>query len=398
VWIAESLARQGFDVTVLTGIPNYPSGEVHDGYSPWRRVRERTAGFACLRVPLYPSHDRSAVRRISNYISFAASSSVWGIGLLRSVDAALVYSSPATAATSPMLSGTPFVLFIEDLWPDSVLATDLLNSGAVRTLAEVSLRWFTTQSYRRAHHVAVTSPGMRAALLQRGVPADKVSVVYNWVDETVMRRTAPDQDLRPRLRLTNEFLVMYAGNHGALQALDVVMRAMYELRHLHDVRLVMIGDGIEKSKLQSLARSLDLRSVAFLDRVQPNELPALMAAADLQLVCLADRDLFRMTIPSKVQSAMACGRPILSSVPGDVRDLIEAAGAGLTCRPGDPRALADAIRLAASMPRDRLSAMGQAGYLYYMATMSEAIGGRALADRLVRAAKSGTQGPVPGSV
>jgi glycosyltransferase involved in cell wall biosynthesis len=281
------------------------------------------------------------------------------------------------------------VLLVEDLWPDSVLATDLLEGGMSRRLAEISLRSFTLRSYRRARYVAVTSPGMRAALVERGVNPQKVSVIYNWVDENVMRPTAPDPELRPRLGLTNEFLVMYAGNHGPAQALDVVIRAMYELRELQHVSLVMIGDGIDKPKLRTLARSLSLRSVAFLDRVAPTQLPAAMAAADLQLVSLADRALFRITIPSKVQGAMACGQPVLSSVAGDVRQLIEAAGAGLTCAPNDPHELAETIRRAASMPSGRLSAMGEAGYRYYSSTLSEAIGGRALADLLTLAVRGG---------
>src|ERR1022692_711072 len=124
VWIAQALAREGLNVRVLTGVPNFPDGKVQSGFSPWRITREARDGFAILRSPLYPSHDGSAIGRIANYVSYAATSSLVGARLLRSSDVALVYSSPATAATAAMLaratSRTPYVLFVQDMWPDSV--------------------------------------------------------------------------------------------------------------------------------------------------------------------------------------------------------------------------------------------------------------------------------------
>jgi glycosyltransferase involved in cell wall biosynthesis len=391
LWIAQSLRRQGMQIDVVTGIPNYPTGEVLDGYSAWRRVSETLDGFRVLRAPLYPSHDRSVVRRVANYASYAASSAAVGSSLLRAADVSLVYSSPATTATASMLARarwhTPYILMIMDLWPDSVFATGFLTSGLGRRLAEMSLTWFTEQAYRRASHIAVTSPGMLDLLTDRGVPAEKISVVYNWVDEKVMRPAEPDPELRARLGLTDQFVLMYAGNHGAAQALDVAIRAMSEVRDLPDVHLVLVGDGIDKPALRSLVEELQLCSVHFLDPVDSQGMPALMAAADLQLVSLADQSLFRVTLPSKVQSILAYGQPILSCAPGDAARIVNDAGAGLTSPPGDPIQLAGNIRRAYGMPRDRLREMGRAGHDYYRSTLSETINAGLLASLIRDAAQ-----------
>jgi glycosyltransferase involved in cell wall biosynthesis len=392
LWIAEALRRQGLSLSVLTGVPNFPTGKVQDGYSAWRRSSETINGFTVQRVPLYPSHDRSALRRAMNFVSFAASSSRIGAPTLRSADVALIYSSPATAASAAMLanirSATPYVLLVQDMWPDSVFAAGFLPSGRARHVAEKALTWFTELSYRRSSHVAVISPGMRDLLIERGIPPEKVSVVYNWVDEKIMHPADPDPQFRARLGFTNEFVLMYAGNHGTAQALEVAIRAMVEVRDLPDVHLALVGNGVNKQALRSLAESFKLQSVHFLDPVASDRMPSLMAAADIQLVSLADQSLFRITLPSKVQGIMACGQPILACAPGDAARIIRGSKAGLTSPPGDPSALARVIREAYDMSNEQLREMGRAGLLYYRTTLSESINARALADLLREAART----------
>jgi glycosyltransferase involved in cell wall biosynthesis len=391
VWIAEALGRQGLTISVLTGIPNFPTGKVQDGFSAARSRREVRDGLLVQHVPLYPSHDQSAVGRAANYGSFAISSAILGAPLLGSADVVLVYSSPATAATAAIVanirSGKPYVLLVQDLWPDSVFATGFLT-GKARRVAEWSLTWFTEQAYRRASHVAVISPGMRDLLIHRGVPPEKVSVVYNWVDEKIMHPSEPDPGLRDRLGFSDEFILMYGGNHGPAQSLDIPIRAMDELRDLHGLQLILVGDGIEKAALRSLVQTLDLRSVHFLDPVAYEEMPSLMAAADMQLVSLANTDLFQITLPSKVQSIMACGQPLLACTPGEASRIVQEARAGLTAHPGDPRSLARVIREAYHLSKEQLNAMGNAGLHYYRATLSEGINARALAELLAEASKT----------
>jgi glycosyltransferase involved in cell wall biosynthesis len=399
LWIAESLRRQGLQVGVVTGVPTVPTAETRAGRSRWRSVRQTQDGFPVLRAPLYRSHDRSAIGRTANYVTYALSSAIVGAPILSSADVSLVYCSPATAATAAMVARlrfrTPYVLLVTDLWPDSVFATGFLTEGPGHRLAEAGLTSFTRTAYHWASRIAAISPGMRDLLIDRGVPASKVSVVYTWANEAVLHHMPPDQRVRGRLGIDGDFVLMYAGNHGPAQALDVPIRAMAKLRDLPDIHLVLIGDGIDKPALRALAQQLDLRSVHFVDSIDQEAMPAVMASADMQLVSLADHDLFRVTLPSKVQSILACRQPILACAPGDAAQLVEDAGAGLTCPPGDPDAFAQAVRRAHDLPKGRLRDMGRAGFDYYRSTLSEAVNGRALAD-LLRVAAEDRRNPSHG--
>ncbi|MEU4477453.1 glycosyltransferase family 4 protein [Micromonospora sp. NPDC023966] len=392
--IARALRGYGFAVDVLTGVPNYPTGTVHPGYRAHRRTVEDRDGLHVLRSPLYPSHDRSAVRRAANYLSWAASSTLFGRRLLRSADVSLVYGSPITAASAAMAArlrwGTPYVLMVMDLWPDSVFATGFLADGPGRRLAQNALGRFTDRVYRWADHVTVPSPGLRETVLARGVPAEKVSVVYNWADEKVMQPTEPDREFRARLGLgPRDFVVMYAGNVGAAQRLDVAVEAMEHLRDLPDVHLVLVGDGVEREALRQRATARRLATVHSVDPIEPHLISATMAAADLQLVSLADEPLFRITLPGKVQAILASGRPALVCAPGDAARIVTGAGAGFAAPPGDPVGLAEVIRQARATPAHLLRAMGDAGRRHYLGHMSEAINAQVLADLLTDAARRG---------
>ncbi|WP_197087805.1 glycosyltransferase family 4 protein [Micromonospora sp. HK10] len=390
--ITRSLRARGLDVEVLTGIPNYPAGRVYDRYSAARRTVEVSDGLRVVRTPLYPSHDRRALGRAANYLSWAGSSAVLGASVLRAADVSLVYASPITAAvpaiTARLRRRTPYVLMVMDLWPDSVFATGFLTKGAPRRVAEAALTSFTERAYRWADHITVPSPGLRETIIRRGVRPDKVSVVYNWTDEKVMQPADPDLRFRARLGLAPEdFVLMYAGNQGPAQRLDAVIDAMARLVDLPDVHLVLIGDGLEKRDLRAQADQLGLRSVHFLDAVEPESLPAIMATADLHLVSLADEPLFHITLPSKVQALLACGLPLLVCAPGDAARIVTDAGAGFAAPPEDPVGLSEAIRRARATPRVRLRAMGRCGRAHYRTHMSEDVNAQVLTDVLTAAAR-----------
>ncbi|MDM4718317.1 glycosyltransferase family 4 protein [Micromonospora sp. WMMA1363] len=224
--------------------------------------------------------------------------------------------------------------------------------------------------------------------MARGVPAEKVSVVYNWADEKMMQPTEPDPVFRARLGLSrDDFVVMYAGNLGVAQRLDVAVEAMEHLRDLPDVHLVLVGDGVQRPLLRERALTRRLPTVHFVDQIGPDRIAAAMAAADLQLVCLADEPLFHITLPGKVQAILACGRPALVCAPGDAARIVTSAGAGLAAPPGDPAGLAAVVRRARATPADGLRTMGDAGRHHYLLHMSEAINAQVLADLLARAGR-----------
>ncbi|WP_322920493.1 glycosyltransferase family 4 protein [Nocardioides renjunii] len=389
--IATALAEAGCDVTVLTGVPNYPTGAVAAGYSARRSSREVLDGLPVRRTPLYPSHDRSAVRRLANYASWALSSAVLGQALLRTSSVALVYSSPATAALPAMVArrlwGTPYVLLVQDVWPDSVFASGFLTGVAGR-LARRVLNVFVDLTYRGAHHVAVTSPGMVDLLAARGVPRDKLSVVHNWVQEGPTADVPPETVRRVRASWgvgEDDFVLMYAGNHGRAQALEPVVEAFAEMTAEDDCHLVLVGDGVTRPGL--VERYGAHRRIRFVDPVPQAEVAALVQASDAQLVSLADEALFAVTMPSKVQSILAAGLPLVVSARGDSAEVVTSARAGLAVAPGDRPGLRDAVRRLAATDRDERRTMGRRGREWYDAHMSRRVGSESLRQLLARAAE-----------
>lgn len=386
--IVAALRDQGLDVEVLTGIPNYPSGDVVEGYSARRSMREIRDGVVVHRTPLYPSHDTSAARRMLNYVSWAMSSAALGQRILRKTDVALVYSSPATAAlpamVSKMLWGKPYVLLIQDVWPDSIFASGFMAGGLSR-IAEWLINVFVRRAYAMASHITVISPGMIELLSSRGVPADKLSLVYNWLPEAELVATeTASKDLRQRFGIPSEERVfMYAGNHGKAQALEPLVDAFVgaQTRPSH---LVLIGSGVSKAGLVSKTAGAD--RVHFMDPVSRAEAAQLTASADFHVVSLADDALFAVTMPSKVQSGLAAGRPMLVVSNGDSAELVSGAGAGLSAKPGSPGAIAQAVvRLADLGPAERAE-MGRQGTSLYDRLMSRRVGAARLAALLRKVA------------
>ncbi len=394
-WVPEELARLGWDVRVLTGQPNYPSGVVFDGYDAGRASRELVGGLPVRRTPLYPSHDDSAARRMLNVGSWALSSTWYGARDVAEAGLAVVYSSPVTANLAPMCArlrwGTPYVTMVQDLWPDSVFASGFLQSGPLYRVADAVLGWFARLSYRMSAHVTVLSPSMRQTLIDRGVPADKVSLVYNWVDEELFAPgAAPDPGLRRELGVADDdFLVMYAGAMGQAQGLTVLLDGVARARR--PVHLAMLGDGIDRANLERHAAALGVADrVHFVGRRPMAQMPGLLAAADLQAVCLRDTPLFRINMPSKVPSLLCAAHPVLVVAAGDPADVVVGAGAGWAADPADPDAVARALDEAASCGADRLRAMGERGRHAYETQMSAAIGGARLTE-ILRAARRTTR-------
>ncbi|PZS25948.1 MAG: glycosyltransferase WbuB [Pseudonocardiales bacterium] len=372
--IARSLHDRGHEIDVLTGIPNFPSGNVHSNYHIRPYQRETLQGITVHRAPLYPSHDPRALKRVANYLSFATSASAVGLRALRDVDALLVYSTPATVALPAMVMravrGIPYVLFVPDLWPQTVTATDLVRPATSAHLERV-LHHFCDAVYSRASSIVVTSPGMVDLIVARGVDPEKISVVTNWVDEGAFFPSPPDADFAKNLDSDREFTVMYAGNFGAAQGLEVVMEAAALLRDRRDVGFVMVGSGVAERGLRDMVTKLRLDNVRFVGPQPMSEMAGVLSHGDIQLVSLRDAPLFRTTMPSKVQATMAAGRPIIGVVSGDAADVIVESGTGVAVPPGDSGALADAIRAACALTTSELNARGANGRDYYLKNMSQ---------------------------
>jgi colanic acid biosynthesis glycosyl transferase WcaI len=387
-WIVEALGEAGADCRVVTGVPNYPTGQVLPGYQAWRRSEEVIADVPVLRTPLYPNHGDGALKRFANYGSWALSSAMLGRRDLKRADVVLVYSSPATAAAAAMvtrrLDGTPYVLLIQDLWPDSVTQSGMLPARW-QAVTERALNVFVDASYRHAAAIVVISAGMKRLLVERGVDESKVSVVHNWVSEqTTVPGSSAEESMRERLGIPSQaFVLMYAGNHGAAQGLGPVLDAFRDTEE--NRHLVLVGGGIEKPRLQ--ARAQGLPNVHFLERQPSSLVRAWMQEADAQLVSLVRQPLFAVTVPSKLQMALAEGCPVLAVAEGDVVDIVEAADAGVSALPGDNGSIKTAIdTMIAASPQQR-GRWGANARSYYESTMAPEVGASRMMQVLRGAAR-----------
>lgn len=389
VSIARGLRDLGHDVDVLTGFPNYPTGVLMDGYRlrPYQR-EELEPGITVHRAPLHPSHSSSAIARMGNYLSFSLGASAVARLRMPTPDIWLVYSSPATAVIPALRAmpshRRPIFLLIQDLWPDSVTGSGFV-SGRVGSAIDSSLTRFCRGTYRAASGIGVISPGMRGVLVERGVPDTKVHDTPNWIEDSHLRPHDHDKaGLRAALGLPAGRLWMYAGNLGELQGLEVLVEAFAARPDAH---LVLIGDGVARERLEQA--SVALPNVRVLPPVPLEEIGELIAASDVQVVSLQDTPLLRVTMPSKVQSALAARRPVLMHAAGDAAVLVSESGCGWTARPGDATALGAAIDAGLRATEGELADLGERARAVYESRFSTAVGPRRLSDALEAARESG---------
>jgi lipopolysaccharide/colanic/teichoic acid biosynthesis glycosyltransferase len=372
IYFAKLLRAHGHDIRVVTGFPNYPGGTLYPGYRLKLLRHDIMDDIAVDRVPLYPSHSRSAFGRIINYVSFAVSLTIYGI-FARKPDVLYAYHPPLTVGLAASIIAAvrriPFVYDIQDLWPDTIAVTGMVSNRAALKMVGAVCRWV----YARADRIIVQSPGFKRILIERGIPAARIEVIYNWANE-LEARSQGDGDLAA-FALAGRFNVVYAGSMGPAQGLDAVLRATKLIEESEPrVQVILVGGGIEVERLRALAAELRATSVRIMPPMPRSEIGNLLAAADLLLVHLKDEPLFRITIPSKTQFYLAMGKPILMCIRGDAAELIERAGAGVVVEPQDARALAGAVLDLARRPRHELAAMGARGRGFYQSELSAAVG------------------------
>jgi glycosyltransferase involved in cell wall biosynthesis len=378
--------RGGYEIKVLTAVPWYPLGRVYPGYRQKLWQWEEMDGIKILRVPIFPSHDQSALRRILTYLSFMCFASLIGVWKIGKADVVYYFDNlPTTGAVAWLISrlrGAKMVQHIADMWPDTVVECGMVR-GPLRGLVERVVGGWCRFLYRRHARITVLSPGFKRMLLQRGVPEEKIDVIYNWADEGKFYPETPDPELRRELELEGRFNIIYAGNIGPLQGLETAVRAAALVRDIHQIQLVIIGTGPKETEIRRLAAELGADNVRFIGRRPVEEMNRINALADALLVHLVDIPFMYATIPSKTQVSLASARPILMGQKGDAADLVCDAGAGLVVAPEDPEAMAQAMRRLAALPLGERQAMGARGRAYYEQHLSLQVGGRIM-DELFR--------------
>ena len=375
---ARELVRQGFEVEVVTGFPNYPGGKLYPGFRMRALSKEFIDGVQVTRVPLYPSHGKSAVGRLLNYVSFAASALLYGILGAKRSDVLYAYHPPLTVGIAAVLIGLvrrlPIVYDIQDMWPDTLRATGMFsNEIALRVVTRIC-DWV----YRQVDRIVVLSPGFKRLLVERKVPESKIEVIYNWCAEDALAAPggAPPLGLADKSR----FHILFAGNMGKAQALDAVLETARILQaKAPNLAFVFLGGGVEVDHLKEISEGAGLSNVTFLPSVPMSEVGRYLSAADVLLVHLKQDPLFRITIPSKTQAYMAVGKPILMAVDGDAADLVMQSAGGRIARSEDPESIADAALALAQTSEEERSAMAERNKRFYREKLSLVVGVRRFA-------------------
>lgn len=363
--LARSLRQRGVEETVLTGKPNYPEGSIFPGYRASGCSEERYNDVRVLRVPLFPRGKKSAFRLALNYISFIASGSVFGPWLLRRSrpDVIFVYcTSPLLQVLPALLIGwikrTPVVLWVQDLWPQSLEATGYVRNGWILS----AVGWGVRFIYRHADLILISSRPF-ADSIRRYAPDSRIVYYPNSVDASFCN---PEAGLKPELPvLDGGFSVVFAGNVGSAQAVKVIVEAAVLLRAHQEIRLVILGSGSELAWMQQQILERQLGNLHLAGRFPVEAMPWLLAKASALLVTLADRPIFAATVPNKIQAYMAVGRPIIASLNGEGARLVQEADAGLTVSAEDGKGLANAILKLHSMSQKERDNLGANGRRYY---------------------------------
>lgn len=361
--LVQSLVSKGLDVEVVTGKPNYPAGIVFDGYSASGCSQEKYRGICIHRVPLVP-RGKGAARLVLNYISFIVSGLIFSPWILRGkqFDVIFVYApSPILQAIPAFYLGRlkkcPTLLWVQDLWPESLSATGHVKHPLLIKTVELVVRWI----YQKVDLLLVQS---RAFIPKVRALAGSTPIIYYpnaFIDEGSGEAFQPIAC--PGLEC--DFPVVFTGNIGSAQAVEVVLEAATLLRNVEGVRFVMVGDGSQRDWLMQQAADRGLNNIVFPGRYPVEAMPALMAKAGALLVTLADTEIFRLTIPSKIQAYLAAGRPIIACLNGAGADIVAEAGAGVAVPAEDALALAEAVKALHKMPESELHEMGALGRSYY---------------------------------
>jgi glycosyltransferase involved in cell wall biosynthesis len=365
--LVRSLVARGHNVEVLTGKPNYPEGTIFPGYRAWGCQQEQWSGATVHRLPLVARETKSAIKLSLNYLSFVLSGLLFAPWLLRrrQYDAVFVYAtSPILQALPALLLGrikkAPVAIWVQDLWPASLSATGYVRSSAVLKGVESVVSFI----YNNAELLLVQSRAFvgPVAALARG----KAIIYYpNSVDAAFADVLSPDDVLPDVPALDEGFAVVFAGNVGAGQAVEVIVNAADLLKDVPEIRFVVFGQGSRWGWMREQVLSRGLTNLHLPGRFPVNTMPGLMQKAGALLVTLADEPIFALTVPNKVQAYLAAGRPILACLNGEGARLVEESQAGLSVPAQNAKALAAAVVQLFRMTSEERAALGTNGQRYF---------------------------------
>ncbi|OGT31549.1 MAG: glycosyltransferase WbuB [Gammaproteobacteria bacterium RBG_16_51_14] len=365
--LATGMKDRGHEITVLTGKPNYPSGRFYGGYGFFSKRREMHEGMKVIRAPLLPRGRAGGFRLALNYFSFAFAAALSAAFSCRDkYDVIFVYApSPITVALPAIvlkwICGVPIMLWVQDLWPESVSATGGIRSAWILRLIERMVKFI----YRGTDRILVQSEAFRPLIERLGVSLERITYFPNSAEELYRPVTLPS-DAVERTLVPAGFCVMYAGNIGSAQSFETILSAAERLRLYPDIRWVVLGDGRMASWVRAQVTERGLSgTVHMLGRHPLESMPRFFSLADAMLVTLKNEPILELTIPGRVQSYLACGKPIIAGINGEGARIVREAAAGLTPSAENPEELANAVLEMYRMSGAEREAMGARGRQYF---------------------------------
>ena len=295
--LSKRLKAKGHEITVLTAMPNYPTGKILKGYRGKIRMSEEIEGIKVVRTCLYPSKSSKTLPRLLSYLSFGLSSMLIGVWGLGRYDVALIESPPLFLVPFAQLvclwTRSKAVMMVSDIWPDILIR---MGHASVQSKSVRAMLWLEKFCYKHSYAVALTNPGACNQIKNRFPGLKNVTVISNGVDTETFRPELADEKIRQEFGIKEgDFFVGYCGLHGLAQGLEVVLGAAQKLKDYPTIKIVMIGDGPLKEELVQKAKQLQLDNLKFYDRKPKNQMPGILASMDASLVTLAGR--FPGTMP-----------------------------------------------------------------------------------------------------
>ena len=359
-----SLKKRGHQITVLTGKPNYSKTYFFEGYGWKSDDFETINNIPVYRANLLSRRKGGAIRLFLNYISFAILASFKVRKIKGSFDAIFVYqTSPVTvgipAIFAKNLFKTPIYFWVQDLWPESLTAAGGINNKLVLGFFNSFTKWIYNQSKK----VLIQSDGFREYILNQGIPNDKIVFYPNPTEDFYkpLNEAVEYQDFFQK----NFFNIIFAGNIGEAQSFKTIIEAINNIKEL-PVKVIVLGDGRYKESALSLIKEKGLQShFNFLGSFPPTEMPKFFSHADALLVSLKKSKIFSLTIPAKIQSYLACGKPIIASIDGEGAKIVNDANCGVTSPAEDSLKLSEGIKELMALDKSKRSEIGNNARAYY---------------------------------
>jgi len=363
--IAVELTKRGHEVTVLTGLPNYPEGKIHKNYGFFKKTKENYQGVSVIRTWLVPRGKGGGIRLFLNYFSWAffASCKALFLSFQQKFDVVLVHEpSPITqgfpAIVVKKIQKIPLHFWVLDLWPESLTSAGGINNKYVLSIFTQMVKYI----YNNSDKILVSSQGFKESIVAKGNYAEKLIYFPNWAEDSIIKGKSD----YPIPELPQGFKVVFAGNIGVAQDVNSIIKTALILKEKTDIHFVFIGDGRNKIQLENFVLENDLnQTVHFLGRFPINAMKTFFNQADVLLVSLKDELIFNVTVPAKLQAYLSTRKPILGMLNGEGAAIIKEADCGLSVNAGNSNGLAKKILQLYEMTTEELNNLGNNGFEYY---------------------------------